>query len=225
MNLRKFKENNMMLSGLYLVVDSSIELNELLRRVEKAIKGGVDILQLWSNWRTYEEGKKIAIELLKLAKKYSVPLLINNDHRLALEIGADGVHFDGYEILPNEVKKINPKMIVGYTIGNNLERAIWAEKVGADYISFCACFPTSSVDSCEIVPLSVVGEAKRRLKIPVFASGGINLKNIDSVLEKGVDGIAVISAVLKAEDPEEAAKKFKEKILSYKLAKNTRVKT
>ncbi|MDT7891118.1 MAG: thiamine phosphate synthase [Thermoproteota archaeon] len=207
-----------MKGGLYLVVDASIEKEELLKRVEKALKGGVDILQLWSNWKSIEEAKILGKELLNLARKYDALLIINNDHNLALELGADGVHFDNYDILPSDVKKIRKDMIVGYTIGNNLERAIWAEKVGADYISFCACFPTSSVDSCEIVPLSVVAEAKRRLKIPVFASGGINLKNVEQVLSKGVDGIAVISAILKAEDPEAAARTFKSKILEYRKA-------
>lgn len=212
-----------MKGGLYLVVDASIERNELLRRVEKALKGGVDILQLWANWKNEEEGKALANELLKLARKYGALLLINNDYKLALEVGADGVHFDGYDILPSDVKKYRKDLIVGYTIGNNLERALWAEKVGADYISFCACFPSSSVTECEYVPLSTVAEAKRRLKIPVFASGGINLKNVDQVLEKGVDGVAVISAILKADDPEIAAKYFKNKIIEYKSTKTVSV--
>jgi len=212
-----------MKGGLYLVVDASIERNELLRRVEKALKGGVDILQLWANWKNEEEGRELAKELLKLARKYGALLLINNDYKLALEVGADGVHFDGYDILPSDVKKYRKDLIVGYTIGNNLERALWAEKVGADYISFCACFPSSSVTECEYVPLSTVAEAKRRLKIPVFASGGINLKNVDQVLEKGVDGVAVISAILKADDPEIAAKNFKNKIIEYKSTKTVSV--
>ncbi|HLI45869.1 MAG TPA: thiamine phosphate synthase [Geobacterales bacterium] len=209
----------MMKTGLYLVVDASIERNELLKRVEKALKGGVDILQLWSNWGSYEEGKILAKELMKLSRNYGAPLIINNDYKLALDVGADGVHFDGYETLPSEIKRLRKDIIVGYTIGNSIERAVWAEQVGADYISFCACFPSSSVTECEIVPLSTVAEAKRRLKIPVFASGGISLKNIDQVLAKGIDGVAVISAILKADDPETAARSFKSKILEYRSAK------
>jgi len=205
----------MKLKGLYLVVDTSLEKKELLNRVELALKGGVDILQIWSNWKTREYGYEISREILNIAKRYNVPVIINNDYLLANDIGANGVHLDSYEILPADVKKINNNLIVGYTIGNDMNRALWAEKVGADYISFCACFPTSSVDKCDIVPLWVIKETKKRVKIPVFASGGINLKNVDSVLETGIDGIAVISAVLKAENPEIAAKMFKEKIIKY----------
>jgi len=164
------------LKGLYLVVDLSIEKNTLLNKVEKALKGGVDILQVWYNWNDLNYAYEISKEILRLARKYGVLVLINGNYNLANEIGADGVHFDTYDVTPEQVKKINKNLIVGYTIGNDLNRALWAEKVGADYISFCACFPTSTVTSCEIVPLEVVKEAKMRLKIPVFASGGINTK-------------------------------------------------
>ncbi len=204
-----------MMKGLYLVVDASMDKEELLKKVEKGLKGGVKILQLWSNWKNREEALELGKRLLELARKYGALLIINNDYKLAIEIGADGVHFDSYEILPQQVKNEKKDMIVGYTIGNDLERAIWAEKVNADYISFCACFPSSSVTECEIVPLSTVEKAKKMLKIPVFASGGITLKNVDRVLEKGVDGVAVISAILKAEDPEATARAFSEKIEKY----------
>jgi len=205
----------MKLKGLYLVVDLSIKKDELLNKVEKALKGGVDILQVWYNWSDLNYAYEVSKDLLRLAKKYNAPLLINGNYQLANDIGADGVHFDTYEITPDQVKRLNKNLIVGYTIGNDLNRAIWAEKIGADYISFCACFPTSTVSSCDIVPLEVVKDAKTKLKIPVFASGGINLKNVDRVLETGVDGIAVISAILYADDPENAARKFKEKLLSF----------
>lgn len=204
-----------MMKGLYLVVDLSLEEKEILEKVEKALRGGVKILQLWSNWNDKEKAVRIGRELLKLARKYGALLLVNGDYKLAIEIGADGVHFDTYEVTPDVVKKLRSDLIVGYTIGNDLERALWAEKVGADYISFCACFPSSSVDKCDIVPLEVVEKAKKTLRIPVFASGGINLKNVDQVLSKGVDGVAVISAILKADDPEKAAKLFSEKIEQF----------
>ena len=101
-------------------------------------------------------------------------------------------------------------------MGNDLERLKWAEKMGADYVSFCAVFQTSSVSQCEIVPLTSIRLAKSMAKIPIFASGGITLDNVRSVLEAGADGIAVISAILKAQDPEQIAKSFKKIILEYK---------
>ena len=206
------------LQGLYLVVDPTLPHHRLLDIVEKALKGGVDILQLWG---TTEQNKgktlELAKNLLNLSKDYDVPLLINNDLQLAKEVGAHGVHMDGYDITPLDVRKdLGKRTMVGYTVGNDLERVKWAETVGANYVSFCAVFPTPSVAQCEIIPLHTIRLAKSIIHIPVFASGGINLDNAHLVLETGVDGIAVVSSILKAPDPEQAAKSFKAIIRRYR---------
>lgn len=205
------------LQGLYLVVDPSLSQQKLLAIVTKALKGGVDILQLWSPSEDTQGLTKIALRLLDLANQNHVPLIINNNLQLAREVKAHGVHMDQYDIAPSEARKILGKeSIVGYTLGNNLERLKWAERMGADYVSFCAVFPTPSVTQCEIVPLNTIKLAKSMSKIPIFASGGINLDNVHSVLKAGADGIAVISAILKTSDPEQAAKSFKDIILKYR---------
>ena len=204
------------LKGLYLVVDPSISHQRLLGIVKKALKGGVDILQLWASENALKM-KEVAWSLLDLANQNHVPLIINNDLQLANEIGAHGVHMDQYDKTPSEIRKfLGKESIVGYTLGNDLERLRWAGNVAADYVSFCAVFPTSSVSQCEIVPLNTMKLAKSMTKIPIFASGGITLNNVRSVLEAGADGIAVISAILKASDPEQAAKSFKNMIQEYK---------
>ena len=205
------------LGGLYLVVDPNIPRVKLLEIVEKALRGGVDILQLWSSGQESTGILDLAQDLLSLAKKHNVPLIINNDLKLAKQVGADGVHFDGYDVLPVEVRqKLGEGSIVGYTLGNDLSKLEWAESVGADYVSFCSVFPTSSVTQCEIVPIESVKSAKSMSKLPVFASGGITLSNVHLVLEAGADGVAVISAILKASDPELAARSFKEAIRRYR---------
>jgi thiamine-phosphate pyrophosphorylase len=204
------------LQGLYLVVDPSTHQQKLLDIVKRALKGGVDILQLWSPSESTCQMTEIASSLLNLANQSHVPLIINNNLQLAKEIGAYGVHMDQYDVTPSEIRKfLGKESIVGYTLGNDLERLKWAENVGADYVSFCAVFPTSSVAQCEIVPLKSIRLAKSIAKMPVFASGGINLDNVRSVLEAGADGIAIISAILKARDPEQATKSFKSIILEY----------
>jgi thiamine-phosphate pyrophosphorylase len=206
---------------LYLIVDPSIPQQKLLAIVKRALKGGVDILQLWSSSESTCQMTEIALSLLNLSNQGHVPLIINNNLQLAKEIGAHGVHMDQYDVTPLEIRKfLGKESIVGYTLGNDLERLKWAENVGADYVSFCAVFPTSSVSQCEIVPLESITLAKSMAKIPVFASGGINLDNVCSVLEAGADGIAVISAILKARDPEQVAKSFKRIILEYVPQKN-----
>ena len=206
------------LEGLYLVVDPTIPHPKLLEIVEKALKGGVDILQLWGATEQ-NRGKILALakNLLNLSNDYDVPLVINNDLQLAKDIGAHGVHMDGYDTTPSDVRKaLGRQSIAGYTVGNDLKRVKWAETVGANYVSFCAVFPTTSVAQCDIIPLHTIKLAKSMIHIPVFASGGINLDNAHLVLETGVDGIAVVSSILKASDPEQAAKSFKSIIRRYR---------
>lgn len=189
----------------------------LLDVVEKALKGGVAILQLWAAWQKKSKPLELAKKLLNLANGYNVPLIINNDIQLAKEVEAHGVHMDRYNVVPADVRKaLGEQSIVGYTVGNDLERVKWAETVGADYVSFCAVFPTTSVTQCEIIPLSTIRLAKSLTHLPVFASGGINLSNAHLVLETGVDGIAVISSILKAQNPEKVVKSFNEIINKHK---------
>jgi len=204
------------LQGLCFVVDSSVPRSGLLDIVEKALKGGVDLLQLWKPRRNDLKIRELARELLNLANDYGVPLIINNDIELAKDVEADGVHFDGYDVTPSDARKaLNEQSIVGYTVGNDLKWIKWAETVGADYVSFCSVFPSVSANQCEIIPLGAIRSAKSVARIPVFASGGITLSNVHLVLEAGVDGIAVISAILKASDPRQAAKSFKAIIHKY----------
>lgn len=205
------------LQGLCLVVDPSVPHRRLVDIVEKSLKGGVDLLQLWKPRGDSLEIRGLARELLNLAKDYDVPLLINNDLQLAKAVEANGVHFDGYDVTPSDARKaLNEQSIVGYTVGNDLSWIKWAETGGADYMSFCSVFPSISAIQCEIIPLRTLRSAKSLTDMPVFASGGITLSNAHLVLETGVDGIAVISAILKASDPEQAAESFKAIIHKYR---------
>jgi len=206
------------LEGLYLVVAPVMPFDKLLVTVKKALRGGVDLLQLIPG-----EGSEIlrlAKDLSSLTEQYDVPFLINGNLQLAKEVGADGLHLDKYDVTPSEVKQMLGKQcIIGYTLGDNLEKLKWAETVGADYVSFCSVFPTSSATQCDIVPIETIRAAKAQTTLPIFAAGGINLNNAERVLKAGVNGIAVTSALLKAEDPEQTALAFKEIIRNVRKAK------
>jgi len=209
----------MTLKGLYLVVDATMPREKLLPTLQRALEGGVDLVQLWGEWKDRNEALSIGREILVRVRKKGVPLIIANDLELCQLLEADGIHFDGYgvpEITPRQVKEVlGQQVLVGLTVGNSVEKIQWAGENGADYISFCAMFPTPSVDSCEIVPVEMIREAKRLVSIPVFASGGITLENLQQVLEAGADGIAVVSAILNAENPLEAARGFKERLVEF----------
>ncbi len=205
------------LKGLYLVADLSLPEQTLLSAVESAVKGGVQIVQIWRTadsdaQRTFRLSEKIR-SVTSMAR---VPLIVNNDLELAKEIDADGIHLDEVRLVAGEARKaLAPDAIVGYTCGNREDIVSKAEDAGADYISFCAVFPSPSVDSCEIVPLASVRKAKRIVSVPVFASGGITLENAHLVMGAGADGLAIASSILSAEDPEAKARAFRQVIDGY----------
>lgn len=211
--------NRLKLPSLYLVVDTTIPEDRLLSTVELCLEGGVDILQLWGEKKNSSALPRIGEKILALAHRYGSLCLVGDDIELCRQLGADGMHFDGYAnppVTPSELRRrLGNDVIVGVTCGNSVEKMRWAEEHGADYISFCAVFPTSSVDSCEIVPLEMIRTAKQILTIPVFASGGITVENVEEVLAAGADGVAVVSALLHAANPKDAALSFKRKMRRF----------
>jgi thiamine-phosphate pyrophosphorylase len=207
------------LRGLYLVVDTTIPEERLIPVVQHALEGGVDIVQLWGEQHDTTVLRTVGLRILALTHEHGALCLVSDKLDVCQEIGADGIHFDGYELprlTPSEAKKIlGIDKIVGVTCGNSVEKLRWAQENGADYVSFCSIFPTSSVDTCEIIPLEMIRTAKRILSIPVFAAGGITVDNLNNVLEAGADGVAVVSAILKAQNPRLTARAFKEKLDSF----------
>lgn len=197
------------------MVSAILPTDELLFATEKALDGGVDMMQ-------FSAGKEVAdmhvlgSVLAGLAKKHEVPFLVNNNLELAKEVEADGVHFDTYDVAPTEARRVlGHDCIVGYTVNTDLDKIKWAQETGADYVSFCSVFNQCTATTCAIVPLETVRQAKSVTNLSIFAAGGINLKNAHLVLETGVDGIAVTSAILKSENPEQTAKAFQKIISQY----------
>jgi len=192
---------------------------KLLQAVGQAIRGGAQVVQIWNaTGRTHTDTLRVATAIHSRTLKDGIPLIVNNDLHLAKELDAEGVHFDDFQIPANEARDfLQAETVIGYTCGNDRTHVRKAEALGADYLSFCAIFPSPSVQSCEIVPLESVRQAKTIVGIPVFASGGITPENAHLVLEAGADGLAIASSILRSENPEAAAQTFK-RILDYYLA-------
>src|SRR5690554_7237817 len=195
--------------GLYLVLNPSMETKLLFSSLKSALEGGVQLLQIWNNWPgDYDREKKIYFieAVMDVAKGYSVPVLINEEWELLLDSSLAGVHFDSIPQNFNEIKERLPDdTIIGITCGNDLQAVEWADKQQLDYISFCAMFPSSSVDSCEIVSPETLQKARFITDLPLFVSGGITPGNMLQL--KGLDiwGVAVISGVLNHSKPKDAA--------------------
>ncbi|PTY78929.1 thiamine-phosphate diphosphorylase [Heyndrickxia sporothermodurans] len=194
--------------NLYLVTDERTPIGELLSIVEEAVQGGVTIVQLREKNSDGLTFYKKAKHLKALLKSYQVPLIINDRVDIALAVGADGIHVGQDDIPLSALKRIVPKsMIIGVST-QTIEQAQLAEKIGADYIGIGSAFPTKTKQDATVLSMETLKAIKDSVNIPAVAIGGITLDNFHQLKEINFSGIAVVSAIMKAKNPKEAAKKF-----------------
>ena len=205
--MKNFDFNN----KLYVITESGISKGRSNEEIVKeAIAGGAEIIQLreknWSKDRVKEE----AIKLLKICKEKNVFFILNDYVDVALEIGADGVHLGQTDMSISEAREIcGNKLIIGLST-HSVEQAIKADKEDVDYITIGPIYKTRAKDFT--VGTEIIKEVVSKVEKPVIAIGGINKNNIDEVLKQGIKSVAVISAVVSAENVKEAAKKLVQKI-------------
>jgi len=193
------------LTGLYVITDKKlINRDKFVETVERSIKGGARIVQLREKDSSREEILNLGLELLKLTKKYKVPLIINDSAELAKEIGADGVHLGGDDATIKNARTIlGAQAIIGVSCYNEIERGLNAVQNGADYVAFGTPYYTPTKPEREPTSIEVLKKAVRVITgIPIFAIGGITKENASPILQTGVDGIAVITSVFGSPDPE-----------------------
>ena len=175
--------------------------------VEEALRGGVRAVQLRDKGATSKELYETAYELRRLTSRYGAKLIINDRVDVALAVEADGVHI-GVSSLPiYKVRRLlGEKKLIGVSCHNQVQ-AITAQEMGADFITFGPVFYTpSKAPYGDPVGVEKLDQVTNILQIPVFALGGVNRNNCDQVLSCGVRGIALISGIMAAADPREAAK-------------------
>lgn len=203
------------IKGLYAVTDQELIPDEKLEEyVGKAILGGVSLVQLRDKNLDFEKRVERALRLKSVTRKYGVPLIINDDVAVTKESDADGVHL-GKEDLGEDmyadfsrVKKELGDKIIGVSCYDDLQMALDFEKLGATYVAFGAAFPSRTKPVEKVVPsLDLFSNAKRMLGIPVVAIGGINSGNYRLLQDRGVDALAIVSAIFDG-DPYANAAKF-----------------
>lgn len=204
----KFKKDMLL---LYAVTDGNATGNILYEKVEKALKGGVTMVQLRRKDISEDELLKNAIHLAKLCRHYNVPLIVNDNVEVALKSGADGVHV-GIEDMPvAEIRAKAPKdFIIGAT-AKTVEAALAAEKSGADYLGSGAVFPSPTKQNAIRITPEQLQKICSSVSIPVVAIGGITYDNASEIRGAGMAGIAVVSAIFGACDVENATLALKEK--------------
>ena len=204
--------------GLYLITDRKLIPRErFAETVEAAVRGGASILQLREKDTPRDEVIGLGKTLLSITKRYGIPLIINDSPELAAEIGADGVHLgEGDTGISHARSVLGSDAIIGVSCYGKMERGLDALAGGADYVAFGTPYDTPTKPGRTPTPFEVLREAAARIKdIPVFAIGGITAENAADVLETGVSGIAVITSVFGAAEPERAARELADIASAY----------
>ena len=196
---------------LYLVTDESEKCRHgLLETVRRAVRGGVTVVQYRTVNKDYATQLAEVKPLQAFLKEAGVPLIINNNVKLAVDIGADGIHIGQSDMPVGEARAmIGPDMILGLTVANDAEMdAVDASLV--DYVGCGPVFPTiSKDDAAPALGVEKWGELAARCPVPICAIGGLDAERARAVRATGhCDGIAVVSAICAAEDTEQAARAF-----------------
>ena len=202
------------LQGLYAITPAATRDNDsLARQVELAIEGGARLIQ----YRNKSDNKSLpqparyqeAQALLAICHRYRVPLIINDDVALAVDLAADGVHLGGEDMACLEAReRLGPSAIIGISCYNQLDRALAAQAQGADYVAFGRFFPSRSKPQAVQAGVALLRQARQQLRIPIVAIGGITSDNCHTLIEAGADMLAVIDAVFGEADVKAAAQRF-----------------
>ncbi len=194
---------------LYFITDSTnYSADEFLFRVEKALKGGVTLVQLREKEKTTREYIDLAKKVHSITEKYNVPLIIDDRVDVALAIDAEGVHVGQSDMPVFMARKLmGSKKIVGATT-KTVYQAKEACSQGADYLGVGAIYPTTTKVKTVLTPLDTLKEICNSVSVPVNAIGGLNKDNIDVLKGIPISGICVVSAIMKAQNPDIAAKEL-----------------
>ncbi len=202
---------------MYFITDSTnYSEAEFLRRIEEACKGGVTLLQLREKDKTTRTYLSLAEKVHTITMRYDIPLIIDDRVDIALAINAEGVHV-GQSDLPVKFARqlMGTDKIVGAT-AKTVPQAVEAYEQGADYLGVGAIYPTTTKVKTVLTSVDTLKEIVKAVPIKVNAIGGLNKDNIRVLNGTGIDGICVVSAIMKADDPFTAAKELREAFHAFR---------
>jgi thiamine-phosphate pyrophosphorylase len=190
---------------LYLVMGSQNSFDEPAHVLKAAIEGGVTLFQFREKGEHAKKGaerKQLARQLQVICKQHGVPFIVNDDVELAIELDADGVHIGQDDGNPEEVRKKIGDKILGIST-HSVEEAKAAVAQGADYIGVGPMYHTVTKADIEEVRGPIVIQEIRAagISLPLVGIGGITSERITAIIEAGADGVALISAISKSENP------------------------
>lgn len=207
--------------SLYLVTDRELMSTPTLEEaVEQAIKGGTTLVQLREKTASSLEFYQTAVKVKQVTSRHRVPLIINDRVDIALAVDAAGVHIGQSDLPAREVRSILGKNKVLGVSASTLEEAIRAREDGADYLGVGAMFATGTKSDAKLVSMEELKKIRETVKLPIVVIGGINRQTVPLFNGMGIDGIAVVSALMSAENITEEAKNLKQSVLKIQKTRN-----
>lgn len=196
---------------LYLVTDRTLMSAPTLESaIAQAIVGGATLIQLREKTLSSLAFYQTAVRIKALTDAHRIPLIINDRVDLALAVDAAGVHVGQEDLPPRVVRQIigNDK-ILGVSVVSVTE-ALKAREDGADYLGVGAMFPTGTKTDAELVTMEELKRIRAAVSLPIVVIGGINKQTIPAFNGMGIDGIAVVSALIAAPDIPRAGEELRE---------------
>ena len=197
--------------SIYLVTDQNLmSTKTLYEAVEKAIVGGCSVVQLREKELSSLDFYNVAIKLRELTNRYKIPLIINDRIDIALAVKADGVHV-GQSDMPADVAReiIGPDMELGVSV-RTVDEALQAVAAGATCLGVGAMQATATKDDAVLVTMAELQCIRQTVDAPIVVIGGISKDNAASFKAAGVDGLAVVSAIISQNDIVSATQELKQ---------------
>ena len=205
--------------SLYLVTDRGMMSTLTLEQaVEQAVEGGVTLVQLREKDASSLDFYRTALGVKRLTDAKGIPLIINDRVDIALAVDAAGVHV-GQEDLPAKTVRaiLGEEKLLGVSV-STVEEALQAERDGADYLGVGAMFATGTKTDAQLVSMEELRKIHSAVSLPIVVIGGINTETIPLFRGSGIDGVAVVSAIIAAEDIAAAARNLKDLLEQQKSA-------
>jgi thiamine-phosphate pyrophosphorylase len=204
------------ITGVYVILDTmALKGRSHVEAAAQTIRGGAKVIQLRDKLLNKKELLPIAQELKKLCIEHKVLFIINDHLDLVLATDADGLHLGQSDLPINVARKLLP---IGKILGistTTVDQAVVAETQGVDYIAIGSIYPTLSKETTQLVGLNRLSQIRHAITLPLVAIGGITWDNVHNVLTAGANSVAIISAILWAEDIETATRQIADKLETH----------
>ncbi|MBN1755846.1 thiamine phosphate synthase [bacterium] len=196
--------------NLYVILDCSlINYQDIERVTREIVDAGATFIQLRHKTIFTREYFNIASRVRRLCSSERVIFIVNDDVAVALSVDADGVHLGQEDLpLPEARKILGDSKIIGVSVHSHGE-AFMAASYGADYLGAGSVFPTRTKEDAQVRGIHFVKDIQNRVDVPVFPIGGVNLSNINQLLDMGIHRAAVSSAIVCSQNPGIAVTKFR----------------